>query len=544
MKVIVICLMLMLVLGACESSPDSPPGEKAASSSNAVLTSSEQKIVVDRYRKGSFPPQFFNFRDFEVTIDKAMSNQILKQKVSHEKLRKVYASCFAGNYYPEGKLALGLCLYKGKPILLMLDFSQETQTLLPGTQMIYYKLPEELSNRSRIMNIYDAKFQIIDPINQYSLDVWFDGKARTTAPMGDLYKSALHKVSANVPLEHYHMLLGYIDRANNPFALIRDDVNNVYLLGMSKALSDKHVQVIGNYGDWVTMSGYSETINRDTREQRELIYLLQINQQKQLMRKISLAENKVIYQKSISDLGIEGEIRKVIKNPDHPSLLILVEHTDRNMIYTIQEDFAAIEKREVAKKTTDLWTFTGKGQTMKAVIFQPYSEEPFAVVSKRIDPNIPDDLPHDLIKSLVTEAANRYFHTKEGGAPPNAKCDDRIITVNGKGGYQFFCEPLDTMDKLKAYLSEVFTDEIVDQLIAELNLVIVDNKIAMQTLGVVGGSDWEHATFKMTKREGNFHSYECTVPIAGSDDSELRKVVLLKDPKNGWKVASDPSQLK
>ncbi|WP_179223539.1 DL-endopeptidase inhibitor IseA family protein [Paenibacillus tyrfis] len=160
------------------------------------------------------------------------------------------------------------------------------------------------------------------------------------------------------------------------------------------------------------------------------------------------------------------------------------------------------------------------------------------------DPNIPDDLPDDLIKSLVTEAANRFFHTKEGGALPNAKCDDRIITVNGKGGYQFFCEPLDTMDKLKAYLSEVFTDEIVDQLIAELNLVIVDNKIAMQTLGVVGGIDWEHATFKMIKREGNFYSYECTVPITGSDDSELRRMVLFKDPKTGWKVASDPGQLK
>ncbi|MCP3776601.1 IseA DL-endopeptidase inhibitor family protein [Paenibacillus sp. MZ04-78.2] len=143
--------------------------------------------------------------------------------------------------------------------------------------------------------------------------------------------------------------------------------------------------------------------------------------------------------------------------------------------------------------------------------------------------------------ALRNKAANHYFNVLDGGTDRTAQQKSTPLTEDY---FYNFCDDLDTIDKLTAYLEEVFTKEITADFIKTSDFKMINNKLSYPSLGWGSLSDWEKAAVKLKADEGNVKTFEFTVPsVEESMNDETVSLEYKYVPQKGWRVASRPSKL-
>ena len=138
-------------------------------------------------------------------------------------------------------------------------------------------------------------------------------------------------------------------------------------------------------------------------------------------------------------------------------------------------------------------------------------------------------------RSLFEEAKNSYWYVVMGG---EGKRNEATFTRNDME-YRYMAESLNTMGKLKTYLSKTYTSEQVTALIKKLG--IIERKGVLAQPNADGGSRlmFEKATIKETASTDTSKKFTLNVPLYGDGkEVETLQGELRYEKGKGWRVYS------
>ena len=136
------------------------------------------------------------------------------------------------------------------------------------------------------------------------------------------------------------------------------------------------------------------------------------------------------------------------------------------------------------------------------------------------DDDTPPTITPEQALQLFKEARNSYWYVVMGG---EGKRNEERFTHKGKN-YRYMAESLNTMEKLKKYLSTIHTPEQQEKQLEKLikELGIIEHKGVLAQPDADGGSalNWEKAKIKETSGPNQGKHFEIDVPIGESSEYE------------------------
>lgn len=136
---------------------------------------------------------------------------------------------------------------------------------------------------------------------------------------------------------------------------------------------------------------------------------------------------------------------------------------------------------------------------------------------------------------LHTSMNTHYSFLLNGGASANGD------TFKYEGiTYQFLTEKYDTIEELKSYLMEIFTEESADEYLAHTDYILSEGKLAEIYMGGMGTLVlWSKAEAKLVDISNNQRIYELKVPSGELGYINL-KVVFVYVEGMGWRISNSP----
>ncbi|AZS14045.1 DL-endopeptidase inhibitor IseA family protein [Paenibacillus lutimineralis] len=150
-------------------------------------------------------------------------------------------------------------------------------------------------------------------------------------------------------------------------------------------------------------------------------------------------------------------------------------------------------------------------------------------------PMIPT-LNEEAALKLRTEAIAKFysvFHDGGGSAELN---DERIANDEY---YYYFCDDLDSLEKIKAALLPFFSTDIVSELVDSYPISEINGKLSYQPYDVGSMLKWDEAKGTLKKDQADVKVYEFIVPdIDGV--TEPIEVEFVNIENSGWRINTDP----
>lgn len=162
----------------------------------------------------------------------------------------------------------------------------------------------------------------------------------------------------------------------------------------------------------------------------------------------------------------------------------------------------------------------------------------YRVVSVGAVPHLVEDdsisFTNEKALSLLKESKLAYWYVVSGG---DGMRDETTFNQNGID-YRYMAESLDSIDKIKAYLSKTYAMELVDTIIKNLGIITNNGKAAQPIAD--GGSllKWENASIIKVKSSTTEKTYEIDIPLGDSTDMEQLIGEVHFVPGSGWRVHS------
>lgn len=147
----------------------------------------------------------------------------------------------------------------------------------------------------------------------------------------------------------------------------------------------------------------------------------------------------------------------------------------------------------------------------------------------------PSYLDERSVVVLAAEAVSRVWHVLGGG---NRSGEYETFTLDGMT-YRYLGEDLATGEKLVSYLSEVFTEEAIAEILATYGIIEHEGRMAQPEAG--GGSllEWDKAQATLIDEGEDWKQYELKVPYPVGDDVEFEvRQVEVKRAEKGWLLAT------
>ncbi|KEQ26487.1 DL-endopeptidase inhibitor IseA family protein [Paenibacillus tyrfis] len=123
-------------------------------------------------------------------------------------------------------------------------------------------------------------------------------------------------------------------------------------------------------------------------------------------------------------------------------------------------------------------------------------------------------------------------------------CEDeqleRSMIVDGKLYHQF-CSKMDSMEKIKAKLGTVFSDEMVEDLIQSHEVTTINGKLAFKESDIGRMGDWERATAALVADLGDRRVFTLLIPIYDEpEESGFSDIVECVYEHSSWKLNMIP----
>jgi iseA protein len=139
-------------------------------------------------------------------------------------------------------------------------------------------------------------------------------------------------------------------------------------------------------------------------------------------------------------------------------------------------------------------------------------------------------------------ASKHLLNIFEGGT---CSFEDRRVP-NDNNEYYYFCDNLDTEEKMYNYLEEGFTYNIANHLINELDIFKVNGRLAFTPRSSGSMNDWENARGEIVEEKNGTIVYKFTVPLVVKSDYPPTEVIIeyIYVEGKGWRINNIPSNFK
>ncbi|WP_189596888.1 DL-endopeptidase inhibitor IseA family protein [Paenibacillus elgii] len=123
-------------------------------------------------------------------------------------------------------------------------------------------------------------------------------------------------------------------------------------------------------------------------------------------------------------------------------------------------------------------------------------------------------------------------------------CEDeqleRSMIVDGKLYHQF-CSKMDSMEKIKTKLGNVFSDVMVEYLIQSHGVTTINGKLVFKESDIGRMGDWERATAALVADLGNRRVFTLLIPIYDEpEESGFSDIVECVYEHSSWKLNMIP----
>ncbi len=155
-----------------------------------------------------------------------------------------------------------------------------------------------------------------------------------------------------------------------------------------------------------------------------------------------------------------------------------------------------------------------------------------------VEPNL-SEAEGLIIHRIASEHLMTFF---EGGT---CTTEDRRVP-NDKNEHYYFCDNLNSIEKMHSYLEESFTKNIANQLITEINMFTVNDQLAFTPSSSGSMNDWENARGIILEKGNGRIIYKFTVPLVDYSDYPPAEVVIeyIYIESKGWRINNIPGNFK
>ncbi len=240
----------------------------------------------------------------------------------------------------------------------------------------YYQLPEMLSSDLSYYRIEDCNNGVL--LNRNILidrqnSILIVLRRKTESESFEILNAV--EFDKKDILKDINIILGYSD---GPLikTVLTDEDNNIYIVENDTLKVLKKI----NMKNWKTLSGHLDTAN-PTGEKWDKVFLYQINQNKNKIRKFDILSSEVLYEYNLSNSPIKGKIT-TIKYESGGVIYISSKLNDKYAIYLANErtfDYFEICNNIYTKPIKNMWPYYGNNMFYLA-IFQPTNEYPIKLI--------------------------------------------------------------------------------------------------------------------------------------------------------------------
>lgn len=235
----------------------------------------------------------------------------------------------------------------------------------------------------------------------------------------------------------------------------------------------------------------------------------------------------------------------------------MVEQTADRTVIEVPFKFEGIDENGTFKDSPGTYTFSRQEDEYRITdISQEYNDQLY----KKKDPSEllvtpedemgwgtdDDDEGDDVIPPLDGEAAlklrdegvTRFFTVFYDGGKKCKPLEERQIGDDPLG-YYFFCDDMNTKDKIKEYLEPSYADALITEWVDSDTVVEKDGKLAYMPYDVGALTNWEEAKLsRVVEDKGSTKVFEYDVPEA-EGESRLIQVPFIYENQR-WKLNAYP----
>lgn len=141
---------------------------------------------------------------------------------------------------------------------------------------------------------------------------------------------------------------------------------------------------------------------------------------------------------------------------------------------------------------------------------------------------------------LRTEAIAKFYSVFHDGGEDSAELNDERIANDEY--YYYFCDDLDSLEKINAALLPFFSKDIVSELVDWYPILEINGKISYQPYDVGSMLNWNKAKGTLKKDQADVKVYEFIVPdIDGV--TETIEIEFVNINNSGWRINTDPVKI-
>ena len=242
----------------------------------------------------------------------------------------------------------------------------------------------------------------------------------------------------------------------------------------------------------------------------------------------------------------------VLNNPSNAQELFVDNKFDISSLNKNVKKLELIEVKEIARLngeteftvtvkanlTSEYKGFLNEGENQLYVLIKRNGYMSYKIISISKKPHLDGDdsiqFARDQALPLFKESQMNYWYVVRGG---DGSRNEETFTNNEKE-YRYMAETLSTMEKLTAYLGEVYTAEQIEKLIKELGIITHEGALAQPNAD--GGSilNWDKAIIKEISRTLTEKHFEIVIPLGDTTDKEILQGTLQFVKGEGWRVQS------
>jgi iseA protein len=141
---------------------------------------------------------------------------------------------------------------------------------------------------------------------------------------------------------------------------------------------------------------------------------------------------------------------------------------------------------------------------------------------------------------LVDDALKAYWHVMSGGQQVDG-AEVKTISINGTD-YRYLGEDIDTKEKLKLYLGKFYTEEILETIMKDGNIVEKDGKMVQPNAD--GGSLMHPSGLSEEIKSSETEAqYEFKFEVGDTTEHVPVHISFKNDSVSGWKVDTSPKSI-
>ncbi|WDV47863.1 DL-endopeptidase inhibitor IseA family protein [Clostridiaceae bacterium M8S5] len=169
---------------------------------------------------------------------------------------------------------------------------------------------------------------------------------------------------------------------------------------------------------------------------------------------------------------------------------------------------------------------------------------------KEVENVVKNEIPeitNEEIISIIEKASEKVgcvFHLGEGIDGCKVNKDPIKIKGEEEGDYYELGSSINTFDNLNKYLEDVFTEETIKNLVRELSIEEIKDKLYMESGDIVSGYYWDEVKDILIEYDNNIALVKLKVQATIEDEYADTSLQFVYNIQNGWRLnLEEPTKL-